>query len=287
MKIKFLVVGIFFLVVSNVFSQVNLNQYKYVIVPNKFDFLKEKDQYQINSLAKFLFEKYGFTAFMEGNDYPKDLKMNRCLALRPDVLKESGMFKTRLKVELKDCNDRVVYTSGIGESREKEYKKAYNVSLRSAFESIRDLNYTYEPNKSITSLVTTTTSQPVVKNEVSKEIKALRAEIENLKKEKAKTEEVKIVEKPKKVVAAPNVVKEVEAVKEATTSNVLYAQEISNGFQLVDSTPKVVYKIKKTSVENVFLVKDKSAIIYKKETKWFIEFYSGNSLKLESLNIKF
>ena len=48
------------IVVSNVYSQSNLNDYKYVIVPNKFDFLKENDQYQLNSLAAFLFEKYGF-----------------------------------------------------------------------------------------------------------------------------------------------------------------------------------------------------------------------------------
>ena len=66
MKIKFFSMLIALIVVSNVYSQSNLNDYKYIIVPNKFDFLKEKDQYQLNSLAAFLFNKYGFLALKRG-----------------------------------------------------------------------------------------------------------------------------------------------------------------------------------------------------------------------------
>ena len=84
-------------------AQSNLNDYKYVIVPNKFDFLKEADKYQLNSLTKFLFNKYGFTALLENENYPEDLAKNMCLGLRSDVISESGMFKTKLRVELKNC----------------------------------------------------------------------------------------------------------------------------------------------------------------------------------------
>ena len=45
--------------ISGAFSQTNLNNYKYVIVPKKYDFLKEEDQFRLNGLTKFLFEKYG------------------------------------------------------------------------------------------------------------------------------------------------------------------------------------------------------------------------------------
>lgn len=34
-------------------AQESLNGYKYVVVPEKFDFLKSEDLYQINSLTKF------------------------------------------------------------------------------------------------------------------------------------------------------------------------------------------------------------------------------------------
>ncbi|GAA4961971.1 hypothetical protein GCM10023315_07580 [Algibacter aquimarinus] len=269
------------------FSQTNLNEYKYVIVSKKYDFLKRADQYQLNSLSKFLFNKYGFEALMEGEPYPADLIKNRCLALKADVLKGSGMFKTKLTIQLTDCNDRLVYTSGMGESREKEFKKAYTAAIRQAFKSFEAMNYTFEPKES-EEVVSNSTSISG-NNEVTDEIKKLKQEIEVLKNDKkAEITEVKkpvvtITEKPTQKV---EVVKAEKVVKEKLiegTSNVLYAQEIDGGFQLVDSSPKVIYKIFKTGLSNVYLVEDQSAIIYKEGDNWVIESYGSK----QELNVKF
>ena len=276
MKTKFFSIFIACFIVTSVFSQSSLNEYKYVIVPKKFDFLKEQDQYQLNSLTQFLFNKYGFEALFEGDDYPQDLATNRCLALRSNVLKDSGMFKTKLKVELKDCNDKVVYNTEVGESREKDYKTAYNLALRDAFKSIESLNYKYEPNEKVMAL---TTPKAITKSEASKEIQELRQEIQNLKKE-AEVEKM----------AAKDIKDKAEAVEESIIeggSNILYAQEIENGFQLVDSSPKVIYRIKKTNLNNVFLVENKGAVIYKNGEDWLVEYYVNNILKQDILNIKF
>jgi hypothetical protein len=289
MKTKLILTLSTLFVVSGVFAQSNLNNYKYVIVPNKFDFLKEDNQYQLNDLTGFLFKKYGFEAVKEDGDYPEDLALNRCLALKSDVLKDSGLFKTKLKIQLKDCNNRVVFTSKLGETREKEYKTAYQLALRDAFTSFEALNYKYKPSEKITSIATS--SSTLAKKEASKEIEQLKQEIENLKKEKeAKvvvTEAVK-VNAPKVVAPTPKVVNapSVSGVIEGDT-NILYAQAVENGFQLVDSSPKVVYKIKSTNLKDVFLVEGKSALIYKKGNDWIVEYYSGNTLKQETLNIKF
>ncbi|OEJ99440.1 hypothetical protein A8C32_09020 [Flavivirga aquatica] len=281
MKTKFFSIVITCFIVTTVFSQSNLNNYKYIIVPNKFDFLKQKDQYQLNSLTKFLFNKYGFEALVEGQNYPEDLVRNRCLALRSNVIKGSGLFKTKLNVVLKDCNDKVVYTSGAGESREKEYKTAYNLAIRAAFKSIEALNYKYKPTESITSLGTPKVNP--VKSEVAEEIQQLREEIQSLKKEKeavvSKEEEASVVVKQE-----PETVVE-ESMK--AEKKVLYAQEIENGFQLVDSSPKVIYKIKSTQLKEVYLVENKSAIIYKKGDDWVIEYYTDNVVRQFVLNIKF
>jgi len=278
MKIKFFPVIILFFIVSSIFAQNNINNYKYVVVPNKFDFLKEKDQYQINSLTKFLFNKYGFEAIMAGSEYPEDLILNRCLGLKPNVIKDSGMFKTKLIIELSNCNDKVIYTSAVGESRAKDYKTAYNLALRDAFKSIKALNYKYVPNNITTSIGTT--PQVQVNNETSKEIR-------NLKKEQVV--DVPGVE-PKVIAPQPKVV-ENETLKERSVTkgalNVLYAQAIKNGFQLVDSSPKVVYRIKHTNLKDFFLVEGSSALIYKKMDDWVIEYYSGDFLEQKLLNIKF
>ncbi len=271
MKTKLFTTLIACFIITSVFSQTNLNDYKYVIVPKKFDFLKEENQYRINELGKFLFEKQGFITLMEGENYPDDFKQNRCIGLNSNVLKEPGMFKTKLTVILKDCNDQVIYTSQLGESRIKDYSKAYNEALRNAFKSFENINYSYIPNNK--NVVTVTKKDVETKNKVAQEIQKLKEEIQSLKEEK-------VVDVPVKEM------KPMESVIEGV-SNVLYAQEIENGFQLVDSSPKVVYRIKSTNLDNVFLVENKSAIIYKKGDDWILEFYSKSVLKQETLNIKF
>tara|TARA_R110002050_G_scaffold300769_1_gene472386 strand:- start:13011 stop:13883 length:873 start_codon:yes stop_codon:yes gene_type:complete len=290
MKTKFFSLLVACLIVTSVFSQTNLNDYKYVIVPTKYDFLKESNQYQLNALTKFLFNKYGFETLMEGDEYPDDLVRNRCLALRTNVTKGSGLFKTKLLVTLKGCNDQVVYTLEEGESREKDYKKAYAEAIRNAFKSFKSVNYKYEPKAKDAVIATAKTEG---KTEVSKEIEKLKEEIQALKEEK-KSEVVEVKESVIEVVEAPVVKaepKEVETIKEVAvkkvSSKVLYAQEIENGFQLVDSSPKVVYKIKKTSIKDVFLVVNKNGTLSKKGDDWILEYYDNDVLKQEVLNIKF
>lgn len=273
----------------NGFSQVNLNKYKYVIIPNKFDFLKEKDQYQLNSLSKFLFEKYGFEALMEGEKYPEDLIRNRCLGLKSDVNKDSGLFKTKLIIELKDCGDQVVMATSVGESREKEYARAYNEALRDAFSDIEALNYRYEPDSSITSLAV---SQSVeAKAEVNTEIEKLKQEIEALKQQKVVVAvapvEAEVNDKVEPKVDRGEEVKSMDAEVKEVLATVLYAQEIAGGYQLVDSTPKVVYKVKKTGQTDVFLVEGENAIIYKKGDTWIYEYNTSEGLQQKELNIKF
>ncbi|MGC1205496.1 MAG: hypothetical protein WA839_11500 [Flavobacteriaceae bacterium] len=292
MKTSFITMMMICLVVTSVFSQSNLNDYKYVIVAKKYDFLKEADQYQLNSLSKFLFNKYGFEALMEGEKYPEDLLKNRCLALNADALKDPGMFKTKISIELTDCNDQVVYTSGLGISREKEYKKSYTEAIRDAFKSFEEVNYKYQPKENTTTVAAV--EETVDKKEVAEEIQQLRQEIASLKKEKVEVvnekqeqvvskTEVKILDEKTPVVKK---ITEITQVDE-DSSNILYAQETENGFQLVDSSPKVVYKIIKTGVNNVFLVEGETAIIYKKVDSWILESSESASSIKKELNIKF
>ncbi|AUS04667.1 hypothetical protein [Pseudotamlana carrageenivorans] len=255
MKLKLLSICLALFSVSVAIAQKNLNTYKYVIVPSKYEFLNEPDLYQLNSLTAFLFEKYGFTPVMENSEFPQDLVDNGCIALKSNVLKNSGMFTTKLSVVLQNCSGQTVFTSKEGRSREKEYKTAYNLALRDAFTSFEDLNYKYDGTVAATPLVL---SVPAVN---------------------AKT--VSTIPATPLVPATP-------VNSEAKTANgILYAQETTNGYQLVDNTPKVVYKLQKTNAKDVFLVQGKSATVYKKDNQWVLEYYEGDVLKQQVLNIKF
>ncbi|WP_066221214.1 hypothetical protein [Formosa haliotis] len=244
----------------NSVAQANLNNYKYVIVPNSFDFLKEANQYQLNELTQFLFEKYGFTTVMSEDSIPADLNANGCLGLRSNVLNESNLFTTKLKVQLRDCKNVVVYETEEGISKEKDFKKAYHAALRKAFNSFNQVNYKYEPSANTAGAAAnvgfvTQLPEPVPSHPV------------------ASTPE-----------GAPNTVATIEA---TSKSGMLYAQPIANGFQLVDSTPKVVYKLKKSNMDDVYYVEGKQAMVRKSGDKWVLEYYEGEQLKQETLNVKF
>ncbi len=66
--------------------------------------------------------------------------------------------------------------------------------------------------------------------------------------------------------------------------NVLYAQKIDGGYQLVDSSPKIVMILFSTPKQDVFIVKGEDAIVFKENGNWF---RSNNSTAQEILNIKF
>ena len=102
-----------------------------VVVPNKFAFLKSDNEYQLNILTKFLIEKQGFKAYME-NEVPSELLNTPCNLLRADVKNESNMMTSKLRLVLTDCANKEVFSSEVGKSREKEYKKSYQEALRNA-----------------------------------------------------------------------------------------------------------------------------------------------------------
>lgn len=278
--------SILFIVNSNAFSQDNINDYKYIVVPNQYGFLKEKDQYQLNALTKFLFNKYGYTAFLQNEDFPDDLKINRCLALYLDANLEKALFKTKMRLDLSDCNGEIVISSKIGETREKEFSKSYNLALRDAFETFKELNYNYQPNANIIAKGSSTNTSKEIEKSKS-EIERLQKEIEVLKEEK---ETVKVGVPKTAVPIQKESVKEITIEPTANPSDALdvfYAQPIDNGFQIIDTTPKKVMVLFYSSIPDTFIVKGRDAIVYKKEGLWILAENDGSNLNTEVINIKF
>ena len=273
-----LIIGLIFISYSS-FSQNNVNDYKYVVVPNSFDFLNEANKYRLNNLTKLLFEKHGFIVFMRDEPLPADALSNACLVLDSDVKKEKGMFNSKLKIQLTNCKGEIIYTSQLGQSKEKQHQVAYNLALRQAFNSFESLNYAYQENPVILAY-----GSPVAEIN-NDEVEKLKEEISLLKEEKEKLKE-DTKETPQEV--KPTVVEVmIESTADIEKPNILFAQPITDGFQLVDSTPKVIYKIKKTGMFNVYLVEGQQAIIYQLDANWILEYYENENLKTKILNIKF
>ncbi|MCL8008456.1 Eisosome component PIL1/LSP1 family protein [Gelidibacter japonicus] len=300
-----------FLILFNLkgLSQENINAYKYVIVPTSYNFLNEPDQYQTNSLTKFLFEKHGFTTLLADEEFPEDLNNNRCLGLYADVEKHKAFLNTKLQVHLKDCNNKVVLSSEIGESREKEYAKVYNLALRDAFKSFDNINYSYQPSAKIVAKTTTSPSQNADDLQVQEEIERLKKEVEALREMRLQKEaddakaiadkqnsvvdqekidldvkEEKPVKKEAKIELAETLKKENKSDESIQT---LFANPVANGYTITDASSKVLYHLVFSGKEDVYIVKGQDAIVYKMNNSWIVSKANDSGVSMKTLNVKF
>jgi hypothetical protein len=240
------------------FSQ-SLDDYKYALVPAKFSIFRNNDFNRLNILTKMYLQKYGFETYLDSEEFPTDFANSNCNKVYVDLIENNTLFLTKVKVVIKDCNGKVVATSEEGKSREKDLNLAYNEALRSAFNSFTSvINHKYNPQ---TKLVETVPSKTIV--------------VEEKKEEKGKEiiQEISLTAIP---------------VRELNSATLLFAQPISNGYQLIDSEPKVIYKIYKTSDKNVYSAVKGSiqGVLIAKNGGWFFEYYQNDKLVSEEVNVK-
>jgi hypothetical protein len=251
MKIRIL--QLLFFITSYSFSQ-SVNDFKAVIVPLKFEFLKSDNQYRLATISRFELGKAGFQAYYD-NQPILDKNIERCELLNFDIVNQKGFLTTKLYIVFKDCYGKIIFQSETGISKEKDYELAYKEALSKAFVSVYALNYKYTGE-----------------NKVSL-VPSLKAN--------AVTEEV--------VVAVNNVTSDEVISIEETSANLLYAQPIATGFQLVDSTPSVVMNVYRTSVKECYIALkgNNQGVLIAKGSQWFFEYYDNNKLISERIEVKF
>lgn len=249
-----------------------LNEYKYIVVPAKFETFKNDNQFRTSTLVKYLFINEGFNT-VYSNDLPEDLKKNSCLGLKVELVDNSGMFTTKTQISLTDCDGMLIMMSQEGRTKTKDLEQAYREAISESFGSFRGLNYKYEPKRNEEGSESITVS---FKNDV----KSLEEDITKT----ADSAEENINSGADKI----DQLEATELLPETSEKNVLYAQPIEGGYQLVNTKPEVVYILKSTSAPDVFIVnKDgKNGVVFKNNDKWFIEMDEKGG-KPKELNIKF
>lgn len=234
---------------TTAFAQ-SVNDYKYVIVPSKFAFLKKPNQFNMNALTKSLLEKYGFVVFFDNENLPAEVGDYNCNKLYADVKEDGNFMKTKMQILLKDCKGNLLFISDEGTSREKDFGQSYNEAFRAAAKSFENLQYNYNGNEIAIerTVVKTINDGTTVKKEIVP----------------AKTETPQGKE-------------------------VFFAQPISNGYQLVDSTPKVVMKIYNTNTKDTFIAEkgQEKGVLRNDNGNWFFEYYADGKLYSETVYIKF
>lgn len=254
-----------------------LNDYKYIIVPKKFDTFNSENQYQTSTLIKYLFVQKGFNTVYEG-DFPEDLENDLCLGLRVSLDDKSTLFKTRTSLILKDCELKEVFRTHEGTSKSKDLKKTYNEAIRGAFTSFDIIDYVYKPKAK------QKTNEPITVS-FKNDVKKLEETDTNVTMQKATTEEqaFKSIE-PKE----SEMVKAKSVDSNETPVDQLFAKRTATGYNLINSEDKIEFKLLDTSVDNIFLLdeEDRNGVVFLKEGKWYLE-STEKGKKVQELKIKF
>ena len=133
-----------------------VNEYKYAIVPARFSFSSQDNQYQLSSLLKLFFQNQGYETYLSNESAPDDFINSNCNKLFIDIKDSSSMFNTKINVIVKDCKGAVLFTSDLGESREKSEEVAYNQALRMTLPSLKLIRHsTTKPSLTATPIAET------------------------------------------------------------------------------------------------------------------------------------
>ncbi len=274
-----LLLGILFFGSLTGHAQAELSAYKYTIVPTKFEGFKNQNQYQTSTLIKFLLVEKGFNAVYE-NALPNELNNNKCLGVTANLVNESGTFTTKSYIEFVDCKGGLVYRTETGSSKIKDYKEAYKEVIRKAFRSMDGYTYSYNPKD----------PQTPVTLSFEDDVKTLPPSTTTV------VQKEQTISKPAVVTEAETVAKAGEPsepvtqeAEEGVQDNIWYAQEISNGYQLVDRTPTVQLRIYRTERAGIFLAESETqrGIVYEQSGVWYFDYYQDGELVHQPLNIKF
>ncbi len=277
-------------------SQAVLNDYKYVIVPKKFEDFRSENMYQTSTMVKYYLVEQGFNALYE-DALPTDLNNDRCLGLIATLAKESSLFTTRVAIAFKDCQGVERYRTQFGSSKAKEYKEAYRESIKEAFLSLKGFQYSYarKGKNDETVILTYKNDVKALPTQVTKpegKTKSLEmADTEISREGEGDKEKILSLTQPKEVMEAITLEEAIaeEVRSEAVEIMTLYAQKTETGYQLVDTKPSIQFILKETSIPNIFMAerRGQSGLLFKRNEGWVFEYYEGDDRVQELLQIKF
>lgn len=112
-----------------------VSDYKYVVIPEKFEDFKRNHFGMDKVLSKILTTKKYTVLSGNRNSWPVEANMNPCNVLNANILNDSSLLRSKVIVEFKDCNSKVI-ASQKGMTLEKEYEIGFPEALTEALVTI-------------------------------------------------------------------------------------------------------------------------------------------------------
>ncbi len=240
-------------------SQSSLNDYEMALIPAKFEFQKADNQYRINATIKAFLKQKGFEAYIATDVLPEGFIDYNCNKVFVNAIEENTLFSTKLKIEFKDCKNVVLFTTDLGESREKDVPKAYNQALLLTLKSFDKAKYKFS-------------GKTYYDEEAQEKIKA--RDVNSV------STEVRKVIKSEKETTYEKVEKAEKTTKPETNDAFVKVTNQINQEELV------LYKTTRTAIY-LCTQNGKNGVVFAKNNIWFLEYLENGKLVSEQLDLKF
>jgi hypothetical protein len=100
-------------------------QNKVIIISNKYEFQKEKNTYNINNMLKAILVSNNYQVFFQDEVLPVEVAQNKCNALTGVLIDNSNLLITKMKFQIRDCQNNLLFETAEVKTREKDIQNAY------------------------------------------------------------------------------------------------------------------------------------------------------------------
>ncbi len=121
-----------FIILISIAKAQSVSDYKYIAIPSEFNDFKENKSYGLSVILEKTLKSKKYTVLPEAkSSWPAEAQTNPCSILNADVLNDKSMFRNKIILEFKDCNNKVITTEK-GSSTIKEFEPGFQDALKIA-----------------------------------------------------------------------------------------------------------------------------------------------------------
>jgi len=117
---NFSILALVFLSITS-FAQQN----KAIIISNKYEFQKEKNTFNINTMLKAILVSNSYQVFFDDEELPVEIAQNKCNALTGVLIDNSNLLVRKIKFQIRDCQNNLLFETAEVKTREKDIQNAY------------------------------------------------------------------------------------------------------------------------------------------------------------------
>lgn len=116
-----------------------VSDYKYILIPEKFETFKNNSFGLDNYLEKALKSKKYVILPKSIDQWPSEAKDNSCNVLNANIVNDKSLFTNKVILEFKDCKNKVIFESK-GRSNIKEFEEGFQDALKQALTTVGTSN---------------------------------------------------------------------------------------------------------------------------------------------------